>query len=371
MTIFYLLTFIVCGAYAALMIFYLIGWKQTPVHSSVIKQQPSVRISVILPFRSEAKNILNILFCLLQQDYPKDKFEIIAVDDFSVDETSDLIQTANLFNLKLVSLTAKGGKKQAIAEGISRASGELIITTDADCVMEEKWLSAMASFYEAYKPKMIVAPVLFRGEKSLTEIMQLQEMTVLTACAAASAYYTSPLLCSGANLAYEKEAFVSVNGFKATADTASGDDMFLLLKFKDFFPGKIHYLKSKDAAVYTYPEKKSSDALRQRKRWASKSFSYGFSSITGIAVLVFLANFFILLAGILSVINVKFAFALIAALPLKCIADYMLLYSASSFFEKRPHTFVFLIASIFYPLYAVFIGLISPFTNYSWKGRKF
>ena len=216
---------------------------------------------------------------------------------------------------------------------------------------------------------MIVAPVLVKQEKSFSEIIQAQEITMLTALAAASLYYDLPLLCSGANLVYEKEAFNSVEGFEGVDKTLTGDDVFLLLKFHKQFPHEIKYLKSNQAVVFTHPEKKSSEMLKQRKRWASKVFRYEFGCVTSIAILVFLANFFLLLSGILSVINPKFAFALVTALPLKCIADYMLFHSASSFFKKDAHPFIFIVASIVYPVYVSIVGLISPFTNYSWKGR--
>ncbi|MBI4930642.1 MAG: glycosyltransferase [Bacteroidetes bacterium] len=390
MNLFYLLTYIVCLAYAALMISYFIGWNKTlAVKPETLNLKPETRVSVIIPVRNEEKNIQNILHHLSKQDYQKDKYEIIAVDDFSEDKTIELIQAANISNLKLIRLISGGGKKQAINEGIKNASGTLIITTDADCEMGEKWLSAIVAFYEEHKPKMIVAPVLLSQESGVrsqekksklqtpnsqlptfSEIIQSQEMTVLTASACASLYCNSPVLCSGANLAYEKDAFNDVNGFDNIDKTATGDDVFLMLKIHKQFPNTIKYLKSNDAVVFTHPEKEISSAFSQRKRWASKTFFYGFSHVTGIAILIFMMNFLVLLSGILSVINVKFAYALITALPIKCIVDFMLLQSASSFFGKRTYPVSFFLASVLYPVYVSVIGLISPFTNYSWKGRQ-
>ena len=369
MTIFYLLTFLVCGGYVVLMLSYLVGWMKTPGWSG-FKIQANTKCSVIIPARNEEKNILKILHCLSKQTYPQDKFEIIVVNDHSFDRTAEVVSHCEIPNLRFISLPEPlAGKKQALAEGIKKSRGELIITTDADGEMGEEWLSSIASYYEKEKPKMMVAPVLLKDERSFSEILQAQEMTVLTASAGASLYYGHPVLCSGANLAYEREAFNSVNGFEGIEHTATGDDIFLMLKFYKKFPNEIKYLKSKEATVVTYPEPKSSDALKQRKRWASKTFRYGFSRITWLAVLVFLANFFIAFSGILSVINIKFAFALVATLPLKCIVDYMLLHSASSFFGKKNHALVFMMASLVYPFYVTYIGLVAPFTNYSWKSR--
>ncbi len=373
MMIFFLLTFLVCGVYLALMIFYFIGWKNTSPETILIpgsNTQTRTKVSIILPVRNEEKNIQRILNHLSNQDYEKNKYEILVVDDFSEDRTSELVKSAGISNLKIVSLTKNGGKKNAITEGIYHSKGELIITTDADCEMGEKWISTLVFFYEKQHPKMIVAPVLLKDETTFSEIMQSQEMTVLTASACASIYYETPILCSGANLAYEKEAFLAVNGFEGVNKTATGDDVFLMLKIQKCFPGGIKYLRSKEAIVFTHPEPNYFSALRQRRRWASKTFSYGFSHVTGVAILIFTMNFFILLSGILSAINVKFVFALIMLLSLKCIVDLMLLQSASSFFGKRIHYVFFLIASILYPVYVTFVGVLSPITSYSWKGRK-
>ena len=370
MSIFYLLTFIVCGVYVALMIFYLIGWSATNNNQLLTNNyQPSTKASVIIPCRNEEKNILKIISCLQQQTYLR--FEIIVVDDHSTDKIAEFIQKNKLPNLKFIQLTEnKIGKKAALAEGIKNATGDLIITTDADCEMGERWLQEIIAFYENEKPKMIIAPVLLRGEKIFFETLQSQEMIALTVSACGSLHYNLPLLCSGANLIYETEAFEAVSGFENINKTLTGDDIFLMLKFQKHFPGQIKYLKSKKATVVTTAEKKISSVISQRKRWASKTFLYEFNYITIVAVVIFAANFFIFLTGILSLINVKFAYALIPTILLKSFADYMLIHSATSFFGKKFNPLVFIFGSLAYPVYVSVLGLISPFTNYSWKERK-
>lgn len=368
---FYLLTGIICFGYITLIFSYLFAWKKTPdFHKGL--SPPLTKISVILPVRNEEKNISVILSCLVKQKYPNDKFEIIIVDDFSTDTTSDIIKQTTYSNLKYIHLKNGEGKKKAITEGVLYSTGTLIVTTDADCIMNDNWLSAIAAFYEEKKPKMIIAPVLLTDTKkvSFVEHMQSQEMMVLTASAGASLYYNLPLLCSGANLAYEKEAFISVKGFEGNDKVSSGDDVFLMQKMHSTFNKEIKYLKSKDAVVYTTPEKYMQDALRQRKRWASKFCSYGFNHITLTAILIFLTNFLIFITGIFTVINIQYTPLLIACFSAKWIADSMFFYSASLFFGKKIHPFIFLGSSIVYPVYVSLVGLVSPFIGYSWKGRK-
>src|SRR5687768_7184430 len=146
MTIFYLLTFLVCGGYVILMASYITGWKQTKewaVRPPTPPLKPHTRISVIIPVRNEEKNILKILDCINKQTYPADHFEIIVVNDHSFDRTAEVISQSEIPNLRFLSLPEPmAGKKQAIAEGIKRSRGALIVTTDADCEMGEEWISS-------------------------------------------------------------------------------------------------------------------------------------------------------------------------------------------------------------------------------------
>lgn len=374
MSLLYLLTGIVCAAYVLFIAGYVWGWTRTGSRGFEQRTQgrePATSVSIILPARNEEHKILHCLEAIGRQTYPSDKFEIIVVDDHSTDRTAAIASSAKYPNLRVLSLPSEQArKKDAITEGIRNAKGELIITTDADCEMGPGWLDALVSYYEIAKPAMIVAPVLLKGERNFLQRVQGQEMTVLTACACASLYYHRPLLCSGANLAYEKRAFLEVDGFSGVDKTATGDDVFLMLKIFKRHPKRIAYLRSAGAVVYTEAELSVSGALRQRKRWASKTFSYGFSHITGVAVLIFFTNFLIVFSGIMSAINLKFVFVPIVCFSAKFLVDLMLLYSASLFFNKKVNLTDFTLASLLYPAYVIFTGLISPVTNYSWKGRK-
>ncbi len=372
MSFLFLLTYLVSACYAIMLLLLLFGCykvKQSSEQSQACSAL-TTKVSIILPVRNEEKNIPIILHHLSLQDYPRDKYEIILVDDFSADATITIARQQNISNLKIICEPGTGGKKQAITKGIQNAMGTLMVTTDADCEMGEKWLSSIVNLYEVSNPKMIISPVLLKGEKTWMEKMQGQEMTVLTAVAGASAYFHYPLLCSGANLAYEKQVFEYLKGFEGDDKTLSGDDMFLMMKVQSKFPKGIYYLGSNDAAVYTQPERTSSSALRQRKRWASKIVLFKFRYVTVVSIVVFLANFLIFIAGIMSFINVKFALAFPFILFIKIMVDFILFRFASMFFRKKMYPILFLFASVLYPFYVTMMGVLAPFTQYTWKGRQ-
>lgn len=374
MSIFYLLTLLIYLAYTALIIFYLIGWKRT--ESLAVKQRTTdyesrTRVSIILPARNEEENILDCLSALYKQTYPLDDFEIIVVDDHSTDRTAELVEKLEIENLKLIRSNdnSAGGKKSAITEGIKNSSGDLIITTDADCRMGNEWLASIVSFYQNEKPKMIVAPVMLNEEKKFLDNMQSLEMLALTGCGAGAIFFGKPILCSGANLAYEKNVFCEVNGFDGNEKNLSGDDVFLMLKINRKFLSQIKFLKSKEATVFTKPGKNLSSFFQQRKRWASKTFSYTEEYVTAAAVIIFLSNFFILLSAAVSILKSTFV-PIAIVLLVKCLVDFMLLNSVSTFFGKKKLLIWFLISALIYPLYVFLTGSIAPLTNFSWKGRK-
>src|SRR5690606_5626203 len=117
----------------------------------------------------------NLLRCLQNQDYPQDRYEVWVVDDHSTDNTLELARQLLLpgLDLHVVSLPAGvSSKKSAIAAGVARATGELILTTGADCILPDTWVSTLASFYASTGAACIAAPVLMRPEATCVGIFQ-------------------------------------------------------------------------------------------------------------------------------------------------------------------------------------------------------
>ena len=96
-------------------------------------------VSLLIPFRNESENILRSLESVKNQTYPKDKFEVIYINDSSTDESlSKLMSAEKSSNVKIISLPddflPNAHKKRAVRFGIENCKGEIIVTTDADWV---------------------------------------------------------------------------------------------------------------------------------------------------------------------------------------------------------------------------------------------
>jgi glycosyltransferase involved in cell wall biosynthesis len=95
-----------------------------------------MKVSVIIPAHNEEKFIGETLKAVLKQDYPD--FEVIVVDNASSDKTSEVVSTFR--NVTLVYESRKG-LLWAREAGRKQATGDIIVSTDADCLPHPEWLS--------------------------------------------------------------------------------------------------------------------------------------------------------------------------------------------------------------------------------------
>lgn len=372
------LALLIGGIYVLIIGAALYGWSKTSVWTPPADWLVCTKVSVIVPARNEAENIAACLDSLLAQNFPKENLEIIAVDDFSDDNTAEIIgryagQVRLLKMSDRVSEQHLSSKKTALTYAVEAAKGTLIVTTDADTSMPSDWLRLLVSFYEKTGAKMIAAPVLFHEEKSIFEKFQSLDYAGMMGVTAAGFYFKKPGLCNGANLAFEKTAFEAVGGYAGTDHLASGDDMLLLEKIHRRFRGKTAFLKNADAAVFTHAKSNLAGFWRQRVRWASKSGAYTNPLTQFLQAWVFLTSwavigsFFAALFWSSEVGWTNFRILFFS----KTFADFLLLKKTTTFFKKKDLMAAFPAAFFLHTFYVALVGLASFFQKkYEWKGRR-
>lgn len=371
------ITCLCCIAYAGMIAFFSYGWMKTKHLKTPSSRK--VRVAVIVAARNEENNIASCLEALMAQSYPAEKTEIIIVNDHSEDNTSAIVRKyiREGGNIQLLD-TEEKGKKAAIAKAIKNTSAELIITTDADCIMAEKWIETIVSFYEHSKAVMIVGPVAFHNEGSLFEKMQSLELMALLGSTGGALYFDKAIMCNGANLAYTRQIFNELEGFKGIDQGASGDDVLLMYKVSRRYKNKIKFLKDQDAIVSTSAKATLKEFTEQRKRWSSKGFGAFNAETKYVSLIVYMFSALIILTGILSGFSsVKSGICLsffricLILMGIKCVFDFLLLFLAASFYNKKRYLYLFLPLQFIYILYVVIIGLLGSSKKYEWKGRKF
>jgi cellulose synthase/poly-beta-1,6-N-acetylglucosamine synthase-like glycosyltransferase len=354
--------------YIGLMLLYHRGWKKQKEFVIPTGFTPQTKISIIIPARNEEDNIGKCLDAILQQDYPKDLYEIIVVDDHSTDNTVAVItKYANVKCIKLADYIIDktvAYKKKALSIGILNSSGELIVTTDADCYMDKRWLKHIAALYEQDNSVMIVAPVDFTCNNSLVQIFQSLDFMSMQGITVASHRLGLGNMSNGANLAFTRKVYEAVDGYTGIDHLASGDDYLLMMKLKNNYPSQISYLKTREAIVKTLPQLTWGSFLQQRIRWASKSGKYNDSRLTLILLIVYLVNlslFLIVITG-----NWVVALELLIA---KTVVEIRYLYPVAGFFNKRKQLLAFPFLQPLHITYIVLAGFLGFVGVYKWKGR--
>jgi poly-beta-1,6-N-acetyl-D-glucosamine synthase len=356
--------------YSLLIIYFWLSWKSI---SPYIPGQGTAKtkISVIIPARNEEKTIGLLLSALQQQTYPREFFEVIVIDDHSEDNTTEVVKSFD--NIRLLSLkeeTINSYKKKAIETGINASTGELIVTTDADCVPPVSWLELIASFKEEKRAVFIAAPVVIDCNSSIVQLFQAMDFMILQGITGAAVNKNSLSMCNGANLAYEKNVFNDVNGFAGINNIASGDDMLLMHKIWKKFPEHVYYIKSRDAIVSTQPVRTWKEFFNQRIRWASKARQYDDKRILPVLLLVYLFNLSFPALIIAGFWNFYYWLAVIALWLLKTLVELPFFSSVSDFFGKRWAVKWFIFFQPLHILYTIVSGLFGQFGKYEWKGRR-
>ena len=333
-------------------------------------QNPQTTFSIVIPFRNEAKVLPELLSSLSELNYPTDLFEVILVDDASDDGYQ--IATFNL-DLKVLQNIRKSNspKKDAIETAIEQAKHCWIITTDADCLVPENWLKTLDAFIRENKVEMVVGAVTYQTNTDFIQHFQQLELMSLQGATIGSFGMDKPFMCNGANFAYTKSLFQTLNGFEDSNHIASGDDVFLLQKAihsSEFGVSKIGYLKNHDFLVLTQPCFSWNALVHQRIRWASKAPAYKSIFAKALAISVFLGNLSIVLGLFFCLFGWIPFWDFYLLFGLKITADFVLQYKTGKYIQPRQIRY-YLLSTLLYPFFSVVVAVLSWKGNYEWKGR--
>jgi cellulose synthase/poly-beta-1,6-N-acetylglucosamine synthase-like glycosyltransferase len=328
-------------------------------------------VSILIAARNEEKNLTECLSSIENLKYPKDKLEVLVINDRSNDKTEEIANSfcnKNTFFSLLNIKKSKDGlfsKMNALAQGIEQTSGEIILITDADCEVPENWVSEFVKYFVADVGMCGGLTLLSKKHNSENFFTRLQALDwiYLQAVASGNCQLGLPVSILGNNFAFRRKAYVDVGGFK-TLGFSLTEDMLLLQAIYKTKRWKIVYPLNNKNKIYSKPSETIKNFYQQRKRWVlggktTHWWAYFISTVSLfthiITILLFAAGFWI--KGILIAVTIL-------------IADLTILVRILNRI-KRFDLFKYILAfKLFYTIYSILFSIVLLVSKkVEWKGN--
>ncbi|MBI2542746.1 MAG: glycosyltransferase family 2 protein [Candidatus Aenigmarchaeota archaeon] len=218
-------------------------------------------VSIAIPAYNEEDNIENAVNSLLNCDYPKDKLEIIVVNDGSIDNTERILQ--KYVRKKLIKLIDQPnrGKGAALNNALKHAKGELFGVMDADTIVEKDTIAKLVANFTPRNLGAIMSAIKPFKVKSVLEKFQKVEYLLAILARKVMDRMDTNYVTPGALSLYNKDILGKLGGFDEHNIT---EDLEIALRLRSHG----HRIKaSASAFTYTVVPKTLGKLFRQRIRW--------------------------------------------------------------------------------------------------------
>lgn len=316
-------------------------------------------VSIIIAARNESDNLYENLPVLLQQNYPE--FEIIVINNQSFDDSAYLLNafTQQFENVRVIEVNRshhiKPGKKLPLTLGIKGAKYEHLLFIDADCKpSSSNWIKSMASHFITGK-ELILGYGPYTKEKGFLNRVIRFDTSWIAVSYFSMALAKLPYMGVGRNMAYTKNLFNSVNGFKSHYSLPSGDDDLFIQEAAKKRNYTINI--SNDSFSYSAPHSTWSGWIRQKTRHYSTSDRY--SRFKKIMLGVYPASLlFVLFSFIVLMFDADFRWLTLASFLFLTLLKWWI--QGRCYIKLNEKSFI-----KYLPLWDVFYALLMPIIYYS------
>jgi len=343
-----------------------------PLHFVALGQSSLSHCTLLVPFRNEEKN-LRLLLPHFSENLPPFA-NVCFIDDHSADNGAEMvtqfIKNQNLFNWRLIKNNGIG-KKAALTTGIRASKSAIIVTTDADVRINKGWLGHLIAPFQDPILQLVAGPVMTTSGNGIFGQFQQIEWASLILMTQVSFAKGNPLMCSGANLAFRKEAFEEVGGYDGNTHIPSGDDEFLLKKIGvKFGASATNYIVSPLSLVKTHALKAPLDWIRQRSRWASKWNAHKEQGHWLSAVMLAVFCLLLLASLPMAFLSWEFTLSMLLFWAFRVKFEKEALGKVLKHYGLRFSNLSWFLAGWIYPVLLASALPFAIFGNYTWKGRK-
>jgi cellulose synthase/poly-beta-1,6-N-acetylglucosamine synthase-like glycosyltransferase len=333
--------------------------------------ESSPTVSILIAARNEEENLPRCLEALLANDYPRERLEILAIDDRSTDGTRRIAEefARRAGNLRIIPLDRRldgmSGKASAICQGMDHARGEIILITDADCVPSTRWVRSMVAGFTPEVGMVGGFTVLSDAGKSMDSFLtrvQTVDWIYLLAVGAGAAGLGRPVSILGNNFGFRRVVYETVGGYRSLGFTII-EDFALMSAMLDQTTWRVRFLLTPGATITSQPPLAWRGYIDQRKRWAA-----GGKEVSGFGKLLLVAGFLRHVATIIALISAKPLLPVIAGIALASLADFLLVSHVTSRLQRREALKHFPFFEIYFLLYSLLLApVVALPTTVRWK----
>lgn len=235
-------------------------------------------ISILIPSRNEANNLPGCLSSLEKLTYPADKIQFILGDDNSTDTTKYILEAwvKTMPKAEFVSIQPNpnpanqlNGKANALAQMGTLAKGEVLLFTDADCLVPKGWVEEML---EGLGPDVgIVTGITTVKGNSYFEKFQAFDWWLSLGMVKVLDDLGISITAMGNNMLITREAYEKVGGFAGIPFSLT-EDFEMARSLKKIGYKGVHQVSSENL-IETKAQLDFSSLLKQRKRWMAGAFT--------------------------------------------------------------------------------------------------
>jgi cellulose synthase/poly-beta-1,6-N-acetylglucosamine synthase-like glycosyltransferase len=330
--------------------------------------RPSV--SIIIAARNEAEDISRCLESLLALSYPRGLLEIIVVDDRSTDATPTIVRSYAERNPQLTLITAAPGtghlqgKTNAVTQGIEASRGEILMFTDADCIVPHSWVEETVKYYTEESVGIVAGFTDLQGTRPFEE-MQALDWYTLFSVAAATIRLNYPVTSVGNNLSVSRKAYDAVGGYR-TIPFSVTEDYALFHAVTSAGPFRARFPMNEAALVQSRACGDLRQLHRQRLRWFTGGRDMDVKSLA-MFVVPYVLNVMILFGGFFFPLQ-----ALFAAIGTKLCVDFALSLPALYKFKRLKLLRSFPLFELYYFFYVLLYPILVLLgQKVVWKERSF
>lgn len=323
-------------------------------------------ITVVIVARNEEAVIHQMLASLSKIEYPTALYEIILVDDCSQDSTGESFEVFAALheNVSVIRIEATEkilpGKKEGLQRALTAARNEIILLTDADCLVSPLWLKDCSRYWDD-DTKMLVGYAPEDYEQLLKKADSIGKFSfyfrrfmqiVSAGNFAATTGLGVPFSCYGRNLAVSRKLLLDAGGYRSIGKEVSGDDKQVLNLMRKQ-PGKIKYSPLKN--VITFPELKSFHEQQKRRLGKIKMSSPFYFFLT-----LLIIGFFIYLPFRVLINRDFLSYAIF-------YLSSLVIWLINLWKHREKFVILDLLFLIIYPYYLIYYTILGTQGNWVWK----